>query len=243
MSEFNWQQDAEDRREEVITYTPEPEPQRPKRRWWLVSVVLLAVAVAGWLIYQQAERRVEEATTAVTDDVLSSHRLLLQAAYDNDPDLFVALLSGRDADWTDVQKAMLPADVFLDRPSLGLFAKREQAPTLSNIESQFVSLDFSPDLLSAELVTSQAYTFTLPNGTLQSTTLQQMAVYRRGSQRWRNAPPEPDFWGITADYERDAVTAVYPWRDETFVQRLAMDLEQILGQLCRTLDGIDCPAE
>jgi hypothetical protein len=114
---------------------------------------------------------------------------------------------------------------------------------LSNIESQFVSLDFSPDLLSAELVTSQAYTFTLPNGTLQSTTLQQMAVYRRGSQRWLYAPPESDFWGITADYERDAVTAVYPLRDETLVQRLAIDLEQILGQLCRTLDGIDCPAD
>lgn len=241
MSQFNWQKDAEDNWEETVVYTPGPKPRPPRRRWWLIPIILLALGVAGWLVYRQASQRVAQATTAVTNDVLSSHSLLLQAAYKKDTDLFVALLSGRNAQWTAAQEAMLPADTFFDRPSFGLYATFARQPDLTTTENRLISLDFEPDLLAAELLLSQAYTYTLPDGRNQTTTLQQTAVYRQGSQRWLYAPPEDDFWGTTTNYERDGLLVVYPARDEALAQRLSVDLEQMLKQLCNTIVDINCP--
>jgi hypothetical protein len=241
MSQFNWQQDAEDHWEETVIYTPEPDKDPRQRRWWLIPIILLALGVAGWLVYQQANQRIAETTTAVTNDVLSSHNLLLQAVYNKDVDLFIALLSGRDAQWTAAQEAMLPSDTILNRPSFGLYATFAREPDLTSTENRLISLDFSPDLLSAELVLSQAYTYTLPDGRPQTTTLQQTAVYRLGSQRWLYAPPEADFWGDTRNYGSRQLVVVYPARDEELAQRLAVDLEQTLNQLCQALDDINCP--
>jgi WD40 repeat protein len=241
MSQFNWQQDAEDHWEETIIYTPEPEQDPRRRLWWLIPIILLALGLAGWLVYRQANQRVIEATTAVTTDVLSSHNLLLQAAYNKDMDLFIALLSGRNAQWTAAQEAMLPADTFLNRPSFGLYAAFAREPDLTTTENHLVSLDFAPDLLSAELILSHLYTYTLPNGRNQTTTLQQTAVYRRGSHRWLYAPPEADFWGNTRSYDLGQLIVVYPLRDDELARRLALDLEQMLNELCRTLDDINCP--
>jgi hypothetical protein len=241
MSQFNWQQDAEDQWEETVIYTPEPKPGPKRRRWWLIPVILLALAVAGWLVYRQAARRVAETTTAVTRDLLSSHNLLLQAAYNKDIDLFMTLLSGRDVQWTAAQEAMLPAGTVLNRPSFGLYATFAREPDLTTTENRLISLDFSPDFLSAELVLSQAYSYTLPDGHRQTATLQQTAIYRQGSQRWLYAPPEADFWGSTLNHERDQLIVVYSERDEEIAQRLGVDLEQTLNQLCRILEGINCP--
>jgi hypothetical protein len=241
MSQFNWQQDAEDHWEEIVPYTPEPKPGPQRRRWWLVCLILLPLALAGWLVYRQANQRVAETTAVLTSDVLSSHNLLLQAIYNKDSDLFIALLSGRDAQWTATQEAMLPAGTFLNRPSFGLYAAFVREPDLTTTENRLISLDFAPDLLSAELILSQPYTYTLPDGRTQTTTLQHTAVYRLGSQRWLYAPPEADFWGGTHNHDRSQLIVVYPERDEELAQRLAGDLEQLLNQLCRTLDDINCP--
>ncbi|MCB8945570.1 MAG: hypothetical protein H6658_17615 [Ardenticatenaceae bacterium] len=241
MSQFNWQQDAEDNWDEPVTYNPKPENPRPQRRWWLIPIFLLVIGGTIWLLLQQANQRVEEATTAVTNDLLSSHSLLIQAVYSQDNDLFTTLISGRDPKWTASQQALLPQDLFFSRPSFDLTAAFPRQPNLNIAQDSLISLDFAPDLLSAELIVGLPYTFTLPNGQVQSITLQQTAVYRLGNQRWLYAPPDDDFWGRTRNVERDKLILTYPARDEELAQRLATDLEQTVEQLCSRLDDINCP--
>ena len=138
-------------------------------------------------------------------------------------------------------KTSCPTAFFFNRPSFGLTAAHSHQPNLNNIQDNLISLDFAPDLLSAELIVGQPYTFTLPDGEIGTTTLQQTAVYRLGNQRWLYAPPEDDFWGDTHSDERDKLTLHYPERDEKVALRLAIDLEQTLAQLCTRLADINCP--
>ena len=243
MSQFNWQQDADDQWEKPVVYTPEPKNPRPRRRWGLILILLLLLGSVAWLLTRQANQRVEETTTAVAGDILSSHNLLIQAAYNNDNDLFIALLSGRDKKWTASQQTLLSKRLFLNRPSFALYAALPESPDSDAIEDNLslISLDLAPDLLAAELVTQLPYTFTLPDGTIQNTILQQTAVYRLGSQRWLYAPPEEDFWGDTRHYEQNRLITVYPQRDEEIAQRLTVDLAQTLNRICTQLANINCP--
>ena len=243
MSQFNWQQDADDQWEEPVVYIPEPKNPRPRRRWGLILILLLLLGSVAWLLTRQANQRVEETTTAVSDDILSSHNLLIQAAHNNDNDLFTALLSGRDKEWTASQQTLLSERLFLNRPSFALYTALPESPDLGAIEDNLIliSLDLAPDLLAAELVTQLPYTFTLPDGTIQNTILQQTAVYRLGSQRWLYAPPEEDFWGGTRNYEQNRLITIYPQRDEEIAQRLTIDLAQALNRICTQLADINCP--
>ncbi len=243
MSQFNWQQDADDQWEEPVVYTPKPKNPRSRRRWGLVLILLLLLGSVAWLLTRQANQRMEETTSAVSDDVRSSHNLLIQAAYNNDNDLFTALLSGRDKEWTASQQALLSERLFLNRPSFALYTALPESPELGTIEDNLspISLDLAPDLLAAELVTQLPYTFTLSDGTIQNTTLQQTAVYRLGSQRWLYAPPEEDFWGDTRNYEQNRLITIYPQRDEEIAQRLTVDLAQALNRICTQLADINCP--
>lgn len=237
MGQFHWQQDEGDSWQEPASPDKAPEP----RRWYLIPLILSTIGAAVFIGYLQAQQRLAEVTVTLTNDVLSGHTLLSQAAYRNDLDIFTILLSGRDAQWTASQKTLLRDNLFFDRPSFGLYATFPSQPDLILTQDNLVSIDFSPDLLSAELVVRQPYTVTLPTGQIQHTTLLQTAVYRQGDERWLFAPPDDDFWGATRRYSQNQLRVTYPLRDEELVQRLALDLDQTISQLCRTLADINCP--
>jgi hypothetical protein len=129
----------------------------------------------------------------------------------------------------------------LNRPSFGLYALTGAAPTYEETESSIASVDFAADLLSADLVSRQTYTATMPDGHIEFVTLQQTAVYRRGDARWLYAPPDKEFWGITVTDDNRDLTIVYPKRDEGLVRQLKVDLEQLLTEMCRTLADLNCP--
>jgi len=233
---FDWQTEQE--REDVWEQEPEQETEgaggRPsRRRRWLALLVMSALLLAaGLLVRREAQRRVEEATATVEEDVVSSHALGLQAAQDGDDELFVTLLSGREPSWTETQKALLEAGLLYDQAARPLGLRPAGKP-------QVVNVSFSPDLRAAELQMSQRYAAEGVSG-VESIALQRTLIYREGRQRWLLAPPEADFWGSWDSVTEGALTVDYPKRDEEVARRLAGDLTAMLAEMCATLDELGC---
>ncbi|MCZ7669469.1 MAG: hypothetical protein M5U34_20970 [Chloroflexi bacterium] len=63
-------------------------------------------------------------------------------------------------------------------------------------------------------------------------TLTQTAVYRRGERSWLLAPPLSDFWGEWVINKGERLTLIYPQRDAAIAERLAVDLEEVVAQIC-----------
>ena len=74
-------------------------------------------------------------------------------------------------------------------------------------------------------------------------TLQATSVYRLGRERWLLAPPESDFWGDPETLQGARLKIAVPARDSELASRLLPDLERKLDEMCRTLAGIECPAD
>lgn len=223
---FDWQS-LEDEK-----WPPEPNaPQepRPQRRWpWLALVGLLTIVAAGWFLYRQVNEQVTAAETAVQTDLLASHNLMLEASNSGDAALFLAILSGSQPYWVDIQEQLVVDGRLWDRTPFGLtLAESTQTPPTINL---------TPDLREAEV------TFSLPyeteNGIVE---LQHTAVYRRGSSRWLYSPPKSDFWGSWITNNGNMITLIYPQRDAEIAEQLAFDLDEMLRQLCSTLPDIHCP--
>src|SRR5687767_10969722 len=98
---FEWQTEDDTWQEE--TAGNQPAVKQP-RRWAAVLLVLLAVGVASWLAFKQADRQVEQAQASVEADVAAAYRLVHQAAVQSDRELFASLLAAsRYPEWAESQ--------------------------------------------------------------------------------------------------------------------------------------------
>ena len=238
---FNWRTDEEfDWDEEEITAAPRQRAplawQRPAR----ILAVLLLVGAAVFLVTRRAREQVDETTAEVNEDVLSSFDLLLRATEKADRELFLTLLSGRDAGWTEAQKMLLDSGLIFGRQTFNLQLDRagldENRPVAENIT-------LSSDFTAAEVTFRAPYAAEVGNGLSVPIVLEQTQVYRRGNdQRWLLSPPLEDFWGAWATIAGQRLRVRYPLRDEALATRLAADLDSRLGAMCR-LPGVVCPVD
>ena len=235
---LDWQTQEEISWDDPPPLAEEPIELEPKRRWWLyvVLAVLVGAATAAFVVIRDLNRRVDNAEAEARLAVISSHTVIQQAALEQDSELFVGFLSGRDAGWSRAQEEAVREGAYLDRAGLGLHRLRE---TGSVNETAVVT--FSPDLTSAEMTVIQTYGVDIGNGLTETVLLQQTAVYRLGPNRWLLAPPEPQFWGEMHTSDGRYLTTRYPERDAEIGRRLASDLDRKLIEICQQLPDLECP--
>jgi hypothetical protein len=230
-NDFEWWTEEDERWGDGAEPNLEAAP-RGQRRWPAVLAVLLVVALAGYSIYYLLSRQVSQAETAVSRDVLASHELVGMAVSQADPELFTLLLSGRDGDWSLAQQAMVQSGAFYDRSSLGLYLD-------AAVPAKEVVL--APNLLEAQVITDQPYQVRVGSDVTETIVLRQTAVYRLGNdQRWLLAPPDHTFWGARKSSAGPFLTLHYFERDAEIGQRLALDLNTKLGEICRSLAELRC---
>jgi hypothetical protein len=231
---FDWQTEEEVDWDDLPHSTPDQAERThrrawPRRFWWLLLVGLLLAG--GWLALQQVTARVAEVEADATADLLASHELLLRAAAEQDEDVALALLSGRDAAWTVAQTELVEAGLWLERPSLGL--------TYLETADEGITVTLSSDLFTADMV----YNLLYQTEAAESIILQQTAVYRRGADRWLYAPPDSDYWGGWEEQEYPRLTLRYRQQDADLGRRLGRDLSQAVADLCLRIEGMNCPAD
>lgn len=230
MSKFDWQ--TEEDWEELAAPPEALEGTRPRRWHWLLGLVII-VGLASYLVYAQVDRRIEEATNTVEQDVTSSLEILQLANDNQDVELANGVLSGRDPDWTNIQRDLVRGGLLFDRSPFGLTLLGSPA---------IVHTELAPDLLSAQLTLHTDYAIEIGNGLTQTVTLEHTAIFRKGSRNWLYAPPDDEFWGEMLEISGSFITLHYPARDEEISRRLANDLERKIGELCANIafEGTNC---
>ncbi|WP_420631605.1 TolB family protein [Candidatus Leptofilum sp.] len=238
---FDWQTEEEsDWDEQQWQETPETAVP-PIRPWRTIILILILLSVGGFIIYQQVNERLEEATVAVEADIFATHNLLGRAAAAQDGDLGKAVLSGRDLGWSQAQTDLLAAGLFSQNPTFGLALASPQAAyaPLSRADDRFVSLEIDPALESAELQYGQEYRAFTEDG-METIILLQTAVYRRGETRWLFAPPLEEFWGEWQTEEGEVVNVSFPTRDEEIAMQLTEDLDALVAKACAERLDLNC---
>ncbi len=234
---FNWHTD-EDFDWDGLPPEPGEQPAGTPRRWPVLVILTALLLGTGAVIARQVQQRAAANTSAMRADVISSHNLIALADNEQDVELFISLLSGRDSNWTTAQQDLFAEGLLRDRAPFGLSIQAAQTPLISTEE---YDINFAPDLLSAELVTGVPYSVQIGNGLTETVTLQETAVYRLGQERWLRSPPDPEFWGQPSSQRGTKISLTYPERDTALVARLLPDLEQKLGELCNQIAGLNCP--
>lgn len=235
MGNFDWHED------ENLPWgdPPRQKQTRKNRRWprWLLFalLVLAGLGVGGTAVYRQLTSRVDEVSFEVESALRRSHTLVYQAAQEQDRELFVTLLSGRDDRWATAQERMVDAGILFGRESFGL------ALLPGDVDVAVVDIQISPDLTTAVLTTTHDYALDIGNGLSQTVALYQTAIYRRGTDRWLFSPPDADFWGEIVRTQGEILLMSYPARDTAVARRLAADIEAGVTDMCNRLADIACP--
>lgn len=227
MAKFDWQTEDETWQDEP----PAPETAVSRPRYSYILLVLLLLVAAG-VVYRQVNQQIDQVVENNKQDVLASYQLWQTAVSSHDEELFYALLSGRDAAWTETQTHLFKTRLTLNRTPLGLY--RTTTPPTN------FAVELSPDLAEAIVTAERQYTVATTSETTQTVRLQETAVFRQGEQQWLYAPPDDDFWGVWVVHNSDLLTLIYTERDAEIGHRLAADLETYLRRLCQ-LPGINCP--
>ncbi|MCP4418178.1 MAG: hypothetical protein GY805_16270 [Chloroflexi bacterium] len=236
---FEWRKDEDEGWPDEIPSGNTVVSKASWQSYWKLGLFLLLGIVAVWGVVQwQIKERITAATGSVESEIVATHNFVLQTAVSQDIQLFRGTLSGRDPDWADVQKTLLQEELLLQRPMFG-WQHIEQAP----LTSADVSVQLSPDLRAAELLFPQTFVVQTSTGVTKTITLQQTAVYRQGNTRWLFAPPLDEFWGDWVTNNGKHLTLVYPARDAEVAERLALDLDRLLRQMCTEMDDLNCSDE
>lgn len=225
--------------EEEQTWEDEPTPPPPtavspwpRRLVWLTLLLLLGGGI--WYGTSFLSERVETAADETEADLRQAHALLREAALNQDVELFILLISGRDEAWAEAQELLLRRGFMLDRLGWGL--THERANTAND---RVTDITLSPDLLAAEVTAVESYQFwSVADQQVKTAPLQYTVVYRLGPDRWLYAPPEPEFWGETAEITGNHLRITYPERDQEVVERLLPNLDALMTNTCR-LPGIE----
>ncbi len=234
MSNFSWHEDENLGWEQPPELSPEPPPHWLSwRRLLLAGVLLLALGLGATAVYRQLSQRAAAISSALEEEVRSSHALVMQAARQQDGDLLQMLLSGRDLGWAEAQQVLVQEGLLYDRAGFGLTWLPDETTTA------VAAITLNPELNTAVLTTTQVYAVAIGSGLTQTVTLRQTAVYRSGPDRWLLAPPDASFWGDTLVIQGARLTVAYPARDTAVARRLAIDLDDKLAEACRFI--LDCP--
>lgn len=235
---FEWETQEEISWDEPPSLEAEPIEPPQRRRWWpyILLAIIIGAGTATLIIVRELNQRIAQAEAEARVEVVSSYNVIQQAANENDAELFVGFLSGRDEAWAQAQEEAVREGAFLNRDGLGL--RRLDA---GNVAEAMSTVTLAPDLLSAELTVTQTYAVDIGNGLTESVPLQQTAVYRLGPNRWLLSPPEPEFWGETQTSSGRYLVMTYPERDAAIGRRLALDLDRKLIEMCAQISGLNCP--
>ena len=235
--DFEWQTE-EDRSWRAPAGSAAGRRSWPGRPLFLLGVVALALLGGGLALALQLRQRVQEATADTEAQVLASYHLVVQAAEEQDVELFRHFLSGRDPAWSEAQAALLEEGALFDRAAFGLHWRPARAADPAK-----VSISLSPDLTEAEVVAEQMFAVAIGNGLTATLPLQRTSLFRLGEDAWLYAPPQNahSYWGGQGVHEGRLLRLAYPLRDEEVVRRLAPDLEKKLAQMC-ALPDLGCPA-
>ncbi|MCA9900078.1 MAG: hypothetical protein H6654_13340 [Ardenticatenaceae bacterium] len=235
---FEWRTDEDEGWSEEGSVKETAVPNQPflRRRWRFLLGSLLGL-LAVWLVVQwQIDQRVAETTATIETELLATHNFVLQTAVSQDNDLFRANLSGRNPDWTELQKRLFADGLLLDRPMLGW----QHLASADRLAAEDVTITLDPELRTAELRYSQTYAVQTAAGITETVTLAQTAVYRQGTSRWLYSPPDDDFWGDWITYGGDYLTLVYTERDREVAVLLGVQLDRLLSQMCTELQDLNC---
>lgn len=233
MDHFEWHTDEDGNGEALERSAAEPR-LTPRRRRLLTLILLLAgvLAFTGYRLYHSGQERVAEATASTEADVRASHELVSRAALQADLELFTRFSSSADPDWARAQEQLIAGKRWLDRSTMDL--------TWQETLSTTAAITLSADLLEANVVSHEAYTFIDVSGEQEEARLAQTRVYRLGPDRWLIAPPRDVFWGEEETVELPRLRLTYPARDEALARRLARDLSDLIARACGELEDIRC---
>lgn len=236
MSNFVWETEEDEEKE-----WPSPEeevtvkaPPSPTRKWLYFLPILALLVLTIIVIYNQFQRRIAETEAARTEDIVSSFELIQLAAAEQDEELLIPLLSGRDLGWVDAQLDATAVGTLFDRTSFGLQLAGE--PTIAPETTQF-----NERLDAAELTIQQPYLDPYGN----TITLERTLQFREGSDRWLWAPLEEEFWGESMTMlNADATLEIaYPERDTAVIERIMPTIEQQIAILCTDNGAIQLSCE
>lgn len=229
---FDWFTEEDESAWEDARVSPPKKPPR-RRRWPLLLLGLSVLSLTGYAITRQVNQRVAESQRLIEADVLAANELVQRAAANADRELLTSMLSGRDADWTQVQKELLEAGLLFG----GSATPFGLEPIGTGPISTTVSL--SNDFKEAVVTERREYARDAGNGLTDNVTLDQTFVFRQGERNWLFAPPKDEFWGDWSTIAGDRVSVAYSTRDERFAERFAGDIEMLLDALCQLHT---CPA-
>lgn len=231
---FEWQAEQEHEWTDEQAVTPGGAGVVSLRKHWRIWLVLLGlVLIVGGAAYVLLNRQAEKTSDLLSDDVLASHQLVTQTVARRDVDVFATMLFPYSRDWSANQIALLDHQFFWDRTPLGLWS----APQLSKTEPE---VTLAPDLQTAVVTTHMPYIIEKSDTMTETVTLLATAVYANNDGQWQLAPPdEAAFWGQTRTAQGDYVRLSYPERDTAVSQRLVVDLDTMLADLCR-LPAVHC---
>jgi hypothetical protein len=231
---FDWQTEETTPWDEPPVAVPE-RGQRPLRRWLFLAAGLLGLLLLGTVAWAW-QQRVVTVTAQVDSDVLASHALVREAASQQDGELLISVLSGRDERWASDVAQSAAEGYLLQRPALGLtWHFSVTAPATPTITT-------APDFRAAEVMWGENYVIDVGNGLTETVTLNHTAVYRLGGNRWLLTPPDAAFWGEEGVVSGQYLALAYPARDAALVERLLLDLDATLARMCSgQLAGFTCP--
>ena len=207
---------------------------KPKRRRrWAALLGILIVAMIGaalLIIHLQAETVLAPIRRAVLD----SYRQLQYALAESDEKVFDLLLARTSSLDRQNLRTLFADKAFIDRSAFGLRADTDIP--------QVVEVNLSPELTGAEVVVEQAYIAERGAGVTETVRLRQTLVFSLDAQRqeWLLGAPGADFWGESLRTEGRFLTLTYPERDASLGSRLARDLDELLGRLCRGVSARAC---
>ncbi len=238
---FDWRTEDEEYWDELDTDPASDSHPYRRSRWIVTLVLILLFAGLGAIFMRTVNRRMDDNMQAMRDDIVSSHNLLQFAEAERDNELFYSLLSGRDSSWTTSQHELFQLRLLRDRAPFGL--QVQQTGPLPKKEDKSYIINFSPDLLTAEVQTLLPYDTITSDGSTDTIILQEIALYRLGRERWLLSPPEKEFWGSESTRDGRRIRLIYPQRDAELADRLLSDLDRALEEICGALADINCPSD
>ena len=229
---FDWQ--TEDNAENWDDAVADAQRPSSKPRRWPYFLILAMLVPAALFFFQQANHRVSTAISLREEDIRAGFESQQQAIATNDLELFKTTLSASQPGWTNTQLQLFEAGLLGDPWSQNL--QQHNQP-------QIVEITLVPELIEAEVKIETEFTSSLTSNSKEPFKLQNILVFRQGSQRWLYSPPRAEFWGASTEAVGDLLTLTFPVRDAEISQRLLSDLDTAVGDMCAALDDIQCPAD
>lgn len=225
MASFNWH-DEETGWEVSKEPKQPPQKQAPNHSRGLFFPGLVTILIILSIVFGVAWWRVQTVEEQLREEVMKSWRLVVDSALNDDPELLVNQLSGRDPDWVSLQQQILLDGSFLGRAAT--------LPSLETIPERTVSLDtitieFEPEQTAAILEHQISYL----DGWGNIIRFQQEELFRQGRDRWLYSPPEFEEADLTPiEVRGERVTFFAPTSDIDQIRAIMTSFDAKLDDMC-----------